>query len=99
MAAQPAAAELDTFGRRPSCVVVRRSMMKIVCVGGGPSGLFFAVAAKLRKPRHHISVFERRTEGTTYGQGIVYWDDLLHCVRRVDLEIARAISAASIQWK
>jgi len=28
--------------------------MKIVCVGGGPAGLYFAISMKLRSPEHEI---------------------------------------------
>jgi len=37
--------------------------MKIVCVGGGPAGLYFAISAKLRNPNHDITVVERNPAG------------------------------------
>ena len=30
--------------------------MKIVCLGGGPSGLYLAISMKLRNPAHDITV-------------------------------------------
>jgi anthraniloyl-CoA monooxygenase len=72
--------------------------MRITCVGGGPGGLYFAIAAKAQDPACAITVLERRPPGTTYGWGVVYWDDLLDGVRRVDPPTARAIRAGSVRW-
>ena len=33
--------------------------MRIVCIGGGPAGLYFALLMKGRNPGHHITVVER----------------------------------------
>jgi len=30
--------------------------MKVLCLGGGPAGLYFAISMKLRDPAHHITV-------------------------------------------
>ena len=72
--------------------------MKIHCVGAGPAGLWFAIAAMTYDPGHDVTVFERRPPGTTYGWGIVYWDDLLDGASRVDPAAARAIRDGSIRW-
>ncbi|MBI0539395.1 FAD-binding monooxygenase [Roseomonas sp. KE2513] len=72
--------------------------VNITCIGGGPAGLSFAIAAKRRDPTHRITVLERRPEHTTYGWGIVYWDDLLHTLGRVDPPTARSIRASSVRW-
>ena len=32
--------------------------MRIVCAGGGPAGLYFAVLAKLADPGHEVTVIE-----------------------------------------
>ncbi len=34
--------------------------MKIVCIGGGPGGLYFAISMKLRNPEHEITVVEQK---------------------------------------
>jgi anthraniloyl-CoA monooxygenase len=39
--------------------------MRIICVGGGPAGLYFAVLAKLADPGHDIEVIERNPPGVT----------------------------------
>jgi len=35
------------------------SLMRIVCAGGGPAGLYFAIQMKRRDPSHGITVIER----------------------------------------
>jgi anthraniloyl-CoA monooxygenase len=73
--------------------------MKIVCVGGGPAGLYFAISAKLRDAGHDITVIERDPPGTTYGWGVVYWDNLLDMLYGNDAESARQLRAASMLWQ
>ncbi len=72
--------------------------MNIVCVGGGPAGLYFAVLAKLRNRNHDITVIERNPAGVTYGWGVVFWDDLLDELYRNDPVSARQIREASALW-
>ncbi|MER7011726.1 FAD-dependent monooxygenase [Saccharopolyspora sp. NPDC000359] len=73
--------------------------MKIVCIGAGPAGLYFAISAKLRDAGHEISVLERDPPGATYGWGVVYWDDLLDALYVNDRESAQRIRAASTVWQ
>jgi anthraniloyl-CoA monooxygenase len=72
--------------------------VNITCVGGGPAGLFFAIAAKRFDPTHRITVVERRPAGRTYGWGIVFWDDLLHSLERTDPATARSVRAGAVGW-
>ncbi|WP_236240913.1 FAD-dependent monooxygenase, partial [Streptomyces sp. CC228A] len=72
--------------------------MKIVCVGGGPAGLYFSVLMKLQDPSHDITVVERDPAGSTYGWGVTYWGGLLERLRAGDPESARAVEAASVRW-
>ena len=39
-------------------------MKKIVCLGGGPAGLYFAISMKLRDPNHQVTVIERNKPAT-----------------------------------
>jgi 2-polyprenyl-6-methoxyphenol hydroxylase-like FAD-dependent oxidoreductase len=73
--------------------------MKIVCIGAGPAGLYFAISAKLRDAGHDITVIERDPPGATYGWGVVYWDDLLDTLYANDRESAERIRAASTLWQ
>jgi len=72
--------------------------VEIVCVGGGPAGLYFAICAKIRDPQHRIRVFERRPEGVTFGWGFGFWDDVLTSLYANDPVTARQIQAASGVW-
>jgi anthraniloyl-CoA monooxygenase len=72
--------------------------MKIVCVGGGPAGLYFAISMKLRNQGHDIIVLERNPAGVTYGWGVVFWDDLLDNLYNNDPGSAREIRDSSVCW-
>jgi anthraniloyl-CoA monooxygenase len=69
--------------------------MKIVCVGGGPAGLYFATLAKLRSNDHDITVVERNSAGVTYGWGVVFSDKLLYNLYSNDFESAHEIRNGS----
>ncbi len=73
--------------------------MRIVCVGAGPAGLYFAISAKLRDAGHEITVYDRDPPAATYGWGVVYWDDLLDVLYRNDPESAREVTARSVLWQ
>jgi 2-polyprenyl-6-methoxyphenol hydroxylase-like FAD-dependent oxidoreductase len=72
--------------------------MKVVCVGGGPAGLYLSILLKLRDPAHEVTVLERNPSGQTYGWGVVYWDDLLEAIRRSDPVTALGIEQRSFPW-
>jgi anthraniloyl-CoA monooxygenase len=66
--------------------------MRIVCLGGGPAGLYFAISMKLRNPEYEIVVLERNRADDTFGWGVVLSDDALGNMARND-----AISAQDIR--
>jgi anthraniloyl-CoA monooxygenase len=72
--------------------------MKIVCVGGGPAGLYFAISMKLRDPEHDITVVERNPRGVTFGWGVVLSDETLGNLRGNDPESAREIQDSFAHW-
>ena len=72
--------------------------MKVVCVGGGPAGLYFSILMKLHDRGHDLTVLERNPVGLTYGWGVVFWDDLLDAVRRSDPVTACGIEQRSFRW-
>jgi len=51
--------------------------MKIVCIGGGPAGLYFSILMKKADPRHDITVIERNRPEDTFGWGVVFSDATL----------------------
>jgi len=72
--------------------------MDVVCVGGGPAGLYFAICTKRRDPGCRVRVIERNPPGATYGWGVTYPDDLLDLMYAHDRESAREIRAQSVTW-
>ena len=54
-----------------------REDMKIVIIGGGAAGLYYAVLMKKADPSHDISVYERNRADETYGFGVVFSDETL----------------------
>src|SRR5262249_61967671 len=72
--------------------------MRIACVGGGPAGLVFAIAMKLRDAAHDIVVFERNEPGDTFGWGVVFSDQTLENLRDADPETAHMIEAEFAHW-
>ena len=62
--------------------------MKIVCIGGGPSGLYFALLMKKLGPHHDITVVERNKPYDTFGWGVVFSDQTLDNMRQWDPETA-----------
>ncbi|WP_273028535.1 bifunctional salicylyl-CoA 5-hydroxylase/oxidoreductase [Massilia timonae] len=72
--------------------------MNIVCVGGGPAGLYFGLLMKLRHPTHAVTVVERNRPGDTFGWGVVFSDQTLGQLARADEPSARAILHAFNHW-
>lgn len=72
--------------------------MKILCLGGGPAGLYFAISMKLRDPSHDITVLERNRANDTFGWGVVLSDDALDRMQRNDPVSADEIRANFSYW-
>ena len=72
--------------------------MKIVCVGGGPAGLYFAISMKLRNPNHEIIVYERNRADDTFGWGVVFSDQTMVNLTKNDPISAASIAANFIHW-
>ncbi len=72
--------------------------MKIVCIGGGPAGLYFALLMKSRNPAHDITVVERNKPYDTFGWGVVFSDATLANMRQWDADTAADIERAFNHW-
>jgi len=72
--------------------------MKIVCIGGGPSGLYFALLMKRQNPAHEIVVVERNKPYDTFGWGVVFSDQTLGNLQAADPESAAEILGAFNHW-
>ena len=72
--------------------------MKIVCVGGGPAGLYFAVLVKRADPSHDVLVVERNRADDTFGFGVVFSDATLGNFAQADPDTHREITDAFFHW-
>ena len=72
--------------------------MKVVCIGGGPAGLYLGLLMKRLDPRHEVTVIERNRPYDTFGWGVVFSDATLANMRRADPQTAEAIERAFNHW-
>jgi anthraniloyl-CoA monooxygenase len=72
--------------------------MRIVCIGGGPAGLYFALLMKKRNPNYNVSVVERNRPYDTFGWGVVFSDQTLGNLRSADAETHDRILQAFSHW-
>ena len=72
--------------------------MKIVCIGGGPAGLYFGLLMKLRHPSHEVNVVERNKPYDTFGWGVVFSDATMDNMRRCDPVTAAEVEQAFNHW-
>ncbi len=72
--------------------------MNIVCIGGGPAGLYFGLLMKLKNPAHQITVVEQNKPYDTFGWGVVFSDATMDTMRIWDPETAAEIAQAFNHW-
>ncbi|MET3120636.1 anthraniloyl-CoA monooxygenase [Oxalobacteraceae bacterium GrIS 2.11] len=72
--------------------------MNILCIGGGPAGLYFGLLMKLQNPDHQITVIERNRPYDTFGWGVVFSDQTLGNLVQADAISAQQILQAFNHW-
>ncbi|WP_423459124.1 bifunctional salicylyl-CoA 5-hydroxylase/oxidoreductase [Ottowia sp. VDI28] len=73
-------------------------LSSVVCVGGGPAGLYFGLLMKKQQPDCRVTVVERNRPFDTFGWGVVLSDQTLGNLRVADLESAKLIGEAFNHW-
>ncbi len=72
--------------------------MRIVCIGGGPAGLFFSIVMKSARPDAEIVVLERNRPDDTFGWGVVFSDQTLGNIAAADPPTYERIVASFVHW-
>lgn len=72
--------------------------MRIVCIGGGPGGLYAALLLKKNHPEWQVSVYERNRPDDTYGWGVVFSDQTMDNLAEADRDSHDAILDSFYHW-
>jgi anthraniloyl-CoA monooxygenase len=72
--------------------------MKVVVVGAGPAGLYFAVLLRRQAPHVAVTLLERNAADDTFGWGVVFSDQTLEHFRAADDVTYRGISDHFVHW-
>jgi anthraniloyl-CoA monooxygenase len=73
-------------------------MKRIVCLGGGPAGLYSAILFKKALPDAKVEVYERNRPDDTFGWGVVFSDKTMAGFRDVDRPSHDAIVDSFYHW-
>ncbi len=73
-------------------------MKRIVCLGGGPAGLYAAILFKKALPLASVEVYERNRPDDTFGWGVVFSDKTMQGFRDADPETHDAITDSFYHW-
>ena len=72
--------------------------MRVLCIGGGPAGLYLALLLRKADARNVVRVVERNRPGDTFGWGVVFSDQTLDNLAAADPETARDIADSFNHW-
>jgi len=70
----------------------------VLCIGGGPAGLYSALLLKLADARNVVRVVERNRPYDTFGWGVVFSDQTLGNLAAADPPTASEIAGAFNRW-
>jgi anthraniloyl-CoA monooxygenase len=73
-------------------------MKRIVCIGGGPAGLYAAILFKKALPGAQVEVYERNQPDSTFGWGVVFSDRTMENFQVADAESHQAIVGGFRHW-
>ena len=73
-------------------------MKRIVCLGGGPAGLYAAILFRKALPRARVEVFERNRPDDTFGWGVVFSDRTMENFAAADAPSQAAITGSFHHW-
>jgi anthraniloyl-CoA monooxygenase len=73
-------------------------MKRIVCLGGGPAGLYSAILFKKALPNAKIEVYERNRPDDTFGWGVVFSDKTMAGFHDADRDSHDAIVGSFYHW-
>ncbi len=72
--------------------------MDVVCIGGGPAGLYLALLLKQHGLAARVRVFERNRPDDTFGFGVVFSDRTLSNLMQADPTSHQEIVDAFVHW-
>src|SRR2546427_13276222 len=72
--------------------------MRIVVLGGGAAGLYFAIQIKQADPSHHVTVIERNSLDATFGFGVVFSDATQDKLAEADRETYDEMARRFHHW-
>lgn len=72
--------------------------LRVACIGGGPGGLFSAIALAHALPDATIDVYERNRADDVFGFGVVFSDATLDAIDVVDPVLRDALAADGRRW-
>ena len=73
-------------------------MKRIVCMGGGPAGLYSAILFKKALPKADVEIFERNRPDDTFGWGVVFSDKTMGNFLEADAPSHARIAEEFYHW-
>ena len=74
------------------------AVKRIVCLGGGPAGLYAAILFRKALPQARVEVYERNRPDDTFGWGVVFSDRTMENFRAADAPSQEAITGSFHHW-
>jgi anthraniloyl-CoA monooxygenase len=71
---------------------------RIVCLGGGPAGLYAAILFRKALPNARVEVYERNRPDDTFGWGVVFSDRTMEGFAAADAPSHAAITGSFHHW-